>query len=186
MHWRIHTSWFPKIDKTHQFYSSEKLGKCDYCLTSLAPFHSHYPYSIVNNTPLFPSLANSRLFYLFSLTSDQAEKNRPVALLLKQDHEDEEREAGSSLRCHEWHVFVSPWKRQGAGRRRKKRKNETVFIFCIFFYKSHLQKLGPGRRAAVVHKRAASCRRVEAQWVLAWLKSGNGSLYRTLTWEWDV
>lgn len=107
-----------------------KLGKCDYCLTSLAHFHCHYPSSIVNNTPLFPSHANSSLFCLFSLTSDQAGKNRPVALLLKQIRPWRRRERGKQLLTLSWAAcFVSPWKRQGGGRKEEERKGRTRQLF---------------------------------------------------------
>lgn len=59
-------------------------------------------------------------------------------------------------------MFLSLPEKGKVGAEKEKEREEREL-----FYKSHLQNPGPGRRAAVVNKRAASCRRVEAQWAFA-------------------
>ncbi len=186
MHWRIYTPWFPKIDKTHQFYSSEKVRKMRLLPNLSGSFSFSLSLQHSQQHTSF-SITCKQQAFLFILTYFRSGREKQTCGTIIETRPWRRRERGRQLLTLSWVAcFCLPLKETRCGKKEKEKEERDSFYFLYFFYKSHLQKLGPGRRAAVVHKRAASCRRVEAQWVLAWLKSGNGSLYRTLTWEWDV
>lgn len=141
-----------------------------------------YPYSIVNSTPLFQNHCKQQPFLFIPTDYRSGREKILMALLLKQMRPRRLEKRDRQLLMLLWTAcFLSLPEKGKVGAEKEKAREEREL-----FYKSHLQNPGPGRRAAVVNKRAASCRRVEAQWAFAWLKRGNGSLYRPLTWEWDV
>lgn len=146
MHWKIYTSWSLKIDKTHQFYSSEKVRKM-WVLPNLSGSFS-FSLSLQHSQQHTSfSITCKQQPFLFILTDFRSGREKQTCGTIIETRPWRRRERGRQLLMLSWVAcFCLTLKeaRWGQRRRRKKRKNETVFFFNNFFTKAICKSLALG------------------------------------------